>query len=319
MSRPPPPPPYRFDRLQPHLGVLVAAYLRDHTNPYYILDDTDISNIDPIIVARLGLIPNVSTVAELHPNYRLGVALLQLIRNATVYDHTRPAPGIGQITDADITELERLIPEDDGLVLRRRDTGLPEPDMAPIVAAAPAPPALLPAHIAREANSCEHGECSISYEEFASIPPAERVITSCGHRFKKSDLEQWLHDHGTCPKCRAPCVINPTHDAEVAQLVGRNTSIPQHLNPMAVSRAIRKQRIPSGLHHYYVCNRCGKVVDNLPVPNKCPRCKKINAFMGGSRKCNKKNSHGKSKKLIKRTKRTKRTKTIKRRKNNTSR
>ena len=315
MSRPPLP-PYRFDLLQPHLGGLVAAYLHDHTNPYYILDDTDIYNIDPIIVARLGLIPNVSTVVELHPNYRLGVALLQLIRHATVYDHTRPGPGIGQITDADITELERLILEDDDLVLRRLDTDLPEPDMAPIVAA---PPALLPAHIAREANSCEDGECSISYEEFLSIPPAERVITSCGHRFKKSDLEQWLHDHGTCPECRAPCVINPTRDAEVAQLVGKNTSIPQHLNPTAVSRAIRKQRIPSGLHHYYVCNRCGKVVDNLPVPNKCPRCKKINAFMGGSRKCNKKNSHGKSKKLIKRTKRTKRTKTIKRRKNNASR
>ena len=309
MSRPPPLPPYSFG--QPHLGVLVGAYLSDPNNPYYILNDTDISNIDPRIVARLRLIPNVSTVLDLHLNYRLGVALLQLIRHATVHDPTRPALGIGQITDADITELERLIPEDEGLVLRRRDTGLPEPDMAPIVAAAPAPLALLPAHIAREA--CKQGECLISREDFASLQPAERVITSCGHRFNKFNIEPWLRDHDTCPQCRAPCVINPTHDAEVAQLVGRNTLIPRHLNPTAISRAIRKQRIPSGLHHYYVCNRCAKVVANIPVPNKCPRCKKRNTFMGGSRKCNKKNSRRKSKKLIKRTNLTKRTKTIKRR------
>ena len=306
MSRPPPPPPYRFDRLQTHLGVLVDAYLSDHNNPYYILDYTDISNIDPRIVARLRLIPNVSTVLDLHPNYRLGVALLELIRHATVHDPTRPALGIGQITDADITELERLIPEDEGLVLRRRDTGLPEPDMAPIVAAAPAPLALLPAHIAREANSCEQGECLISREDFASLQPAERVITSCGHRFNKSDIEQWLRDHDTCPECRVPCVINPTHGAEVAQLVGRNTVVPMHMKDHAVGRAIRKNRISPGHDHHHVCNRCGEVVVNLPVPNKCPKCKKFNPFMGGSRKCNKKNSRRKSKKLIKRTKTIKR-------------
>lgn len=311
MSRPPPLPPYSFDRLQPHLRVLVDAYLSDPNNPYYILDYTDISNIDPIIVARLGLIPNVSTVVDLHSNYRLGVALLELIRHATVHDPTRP--GIGQITVADITELERLIPEDEGLVLRRRDTGLPEPDMAPIVAAAPAPLALLPAHIAREANSCKQGECSISQEEFARLPRAKRVITSCGHRFKKSGIEPWLREHGTCPQCRAPCVINPTHGAEVAQLVGRNTVVPLHMKDHAVERAIRKNKIFPGHQHHHVCNRCGEVVVNLPVPNKCPKCKKFNPFIGGSRKCNKKNSRRKSKKLIKRTNLTKRTKTIKRR------
>lgn len=319
MSGPPPPPPppplfYRFGNLHlpTHLRHLIDRYTINPRSDYYRLDGADIINIDPAIVAGLNLIPGRSTVLNLHPNYRIGLALLELIRHANVYDDTRPSPGVGPITAADIQVLQDRMQarideeEDDGgpIGLVRRDTGLPPPPAPP-----PPPPPdtpLIPAHIAREQLLSTEGKCPISYEEFADLSPAQKALTSCGHLFERSSIKNWLETNPKCPDCREACMINPADPGEIRQLVGRNTVVHPHLKPAAVSRAIRKNKIPPGPGPHYVCKKCGKVLTHFPESNKCERCGKTNAFMGGSRKCNKKNSRRKSKKLIKRKKTMKR-------------
>jgi predicted Zn-ribbon and HTH transcriptional regulator len=167
---------------------------------------------------------------------------------------------------------------------------------------------LLPAHVAREVLTCQTGECAISRVDLSTLEHANKAVTSCGHVFDKDYIEQWLTKHNTCPECRSECTLNPIHKADVVRLVGRRTSVPPHLKPLMVERAIKKNKLPRGLSAYHVCNQCGNVVDAIPKPNQCPNCQKHNAFFGGSRKCkrNKKNSRRKSKKSIKRNKTIKR-------------
>ena len=51
-----------------------------------------------------------------------------------------------------------------------------------------------------DAESAESDSCSICCEE---ISTAESETLSCGHRFHKRCIEQWVNNSDTCPLCRA--------------------------------------------------------------------------------------------------------------------
>ena len=180
---------------------------------------------------------------------------------------------------------------------------------APAPAPAPALREVMPADVARRAIACAGGICPITLEDLQTMKTKQKAVTSCGHVFDKDYITHVKSLGGVCPTCRSEFEINPIHKADV---VGRPTFVPRHMKmPMAV-RGVSKGEV--GAHSrkgklsesaYHMCNQCGKVVDKIPVPNKCPKCKKMGAFSGGSRK-HKRNIRRKSKKLIKRKKTMKR-------------
>lgn len=176
---------------------------------------------------------------------------------------------------------------------------------------APAPALLrpvMPADVARRAIECAGGICPMSLEELQTMKMKQKAVTSCGHVFNKDYITHVKSSGGVCPICRSEFEINPIHKADV---VGP-TYVPRHMKmPMALE-GIRKGKLSAHSRKgklsesaYHMCNRCGNVVDKIPVPNKCPKCKKMGAFSGGSRK-HKRNICRKSKKLIKRKKTMKR-------------
>jgi hypothetical protein len=181
-----------------------------------------------------------------------------------------------------------------------------------LAAAAPGPATVMPADVARFAIAHPPGDCPILWVDLKTYPLDQRAVTSCGHVFDKDSIMQVKDSTGVCPVCRLPFEINPIREADV---VGRPTFVPSHLKMLMVLRAIfdKEKALPMHLDKenkisksaYHMCDRCGNVVDKIPVPNECPKCKKMGAFSGGSRK-HKRNIHRKSKKLIKRKKTMKR-------------
>jgi predicted Zn-ribbon and HTH transcriptional regulator len=176
---------------------------------------------------------------------------------------------------------------------------------APAAAPAPGPACdVMPADVARYAIEAALGECAISREELESMTPDQKAVTTCGHVFKKDYIMRMKElDGHRCPACRKLFEINPIHEVDV---VGP-TFVPRHMKDLLVIRAIAEGKVQRGLSEsaYHLCDRCGTVVDKIPVPNECPKCKKMGAFSGGSRK-HKRNIHRKSKRLIKRKKTMKR-------------
>ena len=309
-------------------------------NPYYNLTPHDIAVLDPIVVRRLHLAVG-SHISQLPYSQTMQVALLELIRHAADDrpHHGDVAVNVGhnphEINEDDIEALQEMVddaaiagffaaaggpaavrpggpaaggPADGGPAAGGPAAGGPAAGGLQLVRRFPAPaavagPDLLPPQIAREARNCAQGECTISHDDLSTMSSADKAVTSCGHVFNKDYIEHWLKDHTTCPTCREECTLNPLHIADVR---GRPTRVPPHMRPIAISRAIRKGKIPAG-GPAYICTKCGYVTNAIPNPNQCPRCQKYNAF-GGSRKCkrNKKNSRRKSKRSIKRNKTIKR-------------
>jgi predicted Zn-ribbon and HTH transcriptional regulator len=179
-----------------------------------------------------------------------------------------------------------------------------------LAAAAPGPATVMPADVARYVIAHPPDQCPISWLDLKTRPMDQRAVTSCGHVFDKDSIMQVKDSNGVCPKCRSEFVINPIREADV---VGRPTFVPRHLKMPLVIRAFHQWKVPIHLNKenkisesaYHMCNVCGNVVDKIPVPNECPKCKNIGAFSGGSRK-HKRNIHRKSKRLIKRKKTMKR-------------
>jgi len=46
--------------------------------------------------------------------------------------------------------------------------------------------------------------CSITMDPVCRETAA---ITTCGHVFTRQEITKWIHTHGTCPVCRAACVV----------------------------------------------------------------------------------------------------------------
>ena len=78
----------------------------------------------------------------------------------------------------------------------------------PVQAIASSGPRLqLPAHI--KAIVLGHAEsinqtCSISLEPIRSTTAS---VTSCGHIFQTTAIQEWLSENQTCPECRQPCSV----------------------------------------------------------------------------------------------------------------
>ena len=185
---------------------------------------------------------------------------------------------------------------------------------APAAAAPAAAGRVMPADVARYAIDHASGDCPIAWTDLNSLPRDKKAVTNCGHVFSKDEIAHVKSLGGVCPTCRSNFKINPILEADV---VGP-TFVPTHMKKGMVVRAIFDRKVPLPLHTtedgkkisesaYHMCDRCGNVVDRIPVPNQCPKCQKMGAFLGGSRK-HKRNIHrkSKSKKLIKRKKTMKR-------------
>lgn len=163
----------------------------------------------------------------------------------------------------------------------------------------------LPPHAARAAINHQDGECPITMDSLSDLLPKDKSVTTCAHVFEGAALAEWLKKSTQCPQCKSECELNPTYSVP-----GRPTHVPRHIHPSVVRASICKKgssKNVKAIPRYPVCIQCGQVVKRIPCPNICPnpRCRKINAFSGGSRK-HKHNIRGKSKKLIKRKKTIKR-------------
>lgn len=60
-------------------------------------------------------------------------------------------------------------------------------------------------------------ECSISLESFHALAARkELVVTSCGHKFSRVAITDWLEKNGTCPNCRKKSDKNELIDVVLA-------------------------------------------------------------------------------------------------------
>jgi hypothetical protein len=158
--------------------------------------------------------------------------------------------------------------------------------------AAPPPPTpthRMPRHVAQMCRRTASGKCAIMGNKLSKLDKSQRSVLTCGHVFKKSAIEAWLKQKGTCPLCMAIAEPQPGRPHLPYQVPAH---VAANMRDWSVGRNCTISGQPLTADNICVTN-CGHKFDRQAITsylqthgNVCPICKYRNCRIqqGGSHK-----------------------------------